>query len=198
MMQTAFSWRTISFDPNLQIQGFYQSSGLGGNEYNPDTGAFIAPGGFGSSMSQLFGFGYPGYGGTLSLTLPVRNRAGQAALGNALVTRTRDLYSSGQVREQITREVHDAIHQLDEATQALAAATTSFELAQKTLTSEQRKYELGAETNFFVLDAQTRLAQAELILLQTQVNYRIAVASVGHSTGDLITPYHLQITQLSH
>ena len=77
-------------------------------------------------------------------------------------------------------------------------ATTSFDLAQKTLTSEQRKYELGAETNFFVLDAQTRLAQAELILLQTQVNYRIAVASVGHSTGDLITPYHLQITQLSH
>ena len=184
--------------PNLQIQGFYQSSGLGGDEYNPDTGAFIAPGGFGTSMNQLFGFGFPGYGGTLSLTLPVRNRAGQAALGNALVTRTRDLYSSGQVREQITREVHDAIHQLDEATQALAAATTSFELAQKTLTSEQRKYELGAQTNFFVLDAQTRLAQAELILLQTQVNYRIAVASVGHSTGDLITPYHLQITQLSH
>jgi outer membrane protein len=184
--------------PNLQLQGFYQTNGLGGDEYNPDTGAFIAPGGFGTSMSQLIGFGFPGYGGTLSLTLPVRNRAGQAALGNALVSRTRDLYSSGQVREQITREVHDAIHQLDEATQALAAATTSFELAQKTLTSEQRKYELGAQTNFFVLDAQTRLAQAELILLQTQVNYRIAVAAVGHSTGDLITPYHVQITQLSH
>ena len=88
-------------------------------------------------------------------------------------------------------------HQLDEARQALAAATASFDLAQKTLTSEQRKYELGAETNFFVLDAQTRLAQAELILLQTQVNYRIALAAVGHSTGDLLSPYHVQITQLS-
>lgn len=183
--------------PNLQLQGFYQSAGLGGNQFNPLTGALVAPGGFGTSMNQLFGFGYPGYGGTLSLTLPVRNRGGQANLGNALVSRTRDLHTGGQIREQITREVHDAVHQLDEARQALAAGKASFELAQKTLTSEQRKYELGAETNFFVLDAQTRLAQAELILMQTQVNYRIALAAVGHSTGNLLNPYHVQIAELS-
>lgn len=184
-------------EPNLQLQGFYQTSGLGGNQYNLITGQLVAPGGFGSSMSQLLGFGYPGYGGTLSLTLPVRNRGGQATLGNALVSRTHDLYTSGQVREQITREVRDAVHQLDEATQALTAATKSFDLARKSLTSEQRKFELGAETNFFVLDAQTRLAQAELILLQTQVNYRIALAAVGHSTGDLLSPYRLQIAERS-
>ncbi len=184
-------------EPNLSLQGFYQSSGLGGNQYNLNNGQLIAPGGFGSSMSQLFGFGYPGYGGTLSLTLPVRNRGGQASLGNALVSRTRDLYNGGQVREQITREVRDAVHQLEEAKAALAAGNASFELAQKTLASEQRKFELGAETNFFVLDAQTRLAQAELSLLQTQVNYRIALAAVGHATGDLLTPYHVQIAELS-
>jgi HAE1 family hydrophobic/amphiphilic exporter-1 len=183
--------------PTLQLQGFYQSSGLGGNEYNLQSGQLIAPGGFGSSMSQLFGFGYPGYGGTLSLTLPVRNRSGQANLGNALVSRTHDLYSGGQIREQITREVRDAVHQLEEARLALAAGTTSFDLAQKTLASEQRKFELGAETNFFVLDAQTRVAQAELILLQTQVNYRVALAAVGHSTGDLLSPYRVQISGLS-
>ncbi|MGA2650212.1 MAG: TolC family protein [Terracidiphilus sp.] len=184
-------------EPNLQLQGFYQTGGLGGNQYNLVTGQLVAPGGFGSSMSQLFGFGYPGYGGTLSLTLPIRNRGGQSTLGNALVSRTHDLYTGGQVREQITREVHDAIHQLDEATQALTAGTTSFDLAQKSLASEQRKFELGAETNFFVLDAQTRLAQAELILLQTQVNYRIALAAVGHSTGDLLSPYRVQIAERS-
>ena len=184
-------------EPNLQLQGFYQTSGLGGNQYNLVTNQLIAPGGFGSSMSQLFGFGYPGYGGTLSLTLPVRNRSGQAALGGALVSRTRDLYAGGQIREQITREVRNAIHQLDEARQALAAGNASFDLAQKTLASEQRKFELGAETNFFVLDAQTRLAQSELILLQTQVNYQVALAAVGHSTGDLLTPYRVQIAERS-
>jgi outer membrane protein len=184
-------------EPNLALTGLYQSNGLGGNEYNLATGQLIAPGGFGSSMSQLFGFGYPGYGGSLQLTLPVRNRAGQAALGTALVNRTHDLYSAGQVEEQIIREVRDAVHQLDEAKVALEAGKASFDLAQKTLASEQRKFELGAETNFFVLDAQTRLAQAELVLLQTQVSYRLALAAVGHATGDLLAPYHVQIAELS-
>ncbi|MGD0629438.1 MAG: TolC family protein [Terracidiphilus sp.] len=184
-------------EPNLSLQGFYQSSGLGGNQYNLITGAMVAPGGFGSSMGQLFGFGYPGYGASLSLSLPVRNRGAQATLGNALVSRTRDLYNGGQVQEQITREVRNAVFQLEESRDALAAGSASFELAQKTLAAEQRKFELGAETNYFVLDAQTRLASAELILLQTQVNYRIALATVGHSTGDLLSPYHVQIAELS-
>jgi outer membrane protein TolC len=148
-------------------------------------------------MSQLFAFGYPGYGGQLQLTLPLRNRGAKSVLGNALVSRTRDLYGEGQIREQIKREVHDAVHQLEEAKDALTAGTASFNLAQKTLASEQRKYELGAETNFFVLDAQTKLAGAELTLLQTQISYRIALAAVGHSTGDLLTPYHVQIGELS-
>ena len=184
-------------EPNLSLQGIYQSNGLGGNQYNLTTGQLISPGGFGSSMSQLFGFGYPGYGGQLQLTLPVRNRGGQATLGSALVSRTHDLYYQGQVQEQIARQVRDAVHQLEEAKQALAAGTASFDLAQKTLASEQRKFELGAETNFFVLDAQARVAQAELSLLQTQVNYRIALAAVEHSTGDLLGPYHVQIAELS-
>jgi outer membrane protein len=184
-------------EPNLLLSGSYQSNGLGGDEYNLNTGQLIAPGGFNSSMSQLFGFGFPGYGGSLNLTLPIHNRGGQSTLGNALVTRTRDLTNAGSVQEQITREVRDAIHQLDEAKVALAAGTASFDLAQKTLASEQRKFELGAETNFFVLDAQTRLAQAELILLQTQVGYRVALAAVGHATGDLLGPYHVQITEMS-
>jgi outer membrane protein TolC len=183
--------------PNLQLQGFYQSSGLGGNQYDLVTNRLVAPGGFGSSMSQLFSLGYPGYGGSLSLTFPVRNRGAQAALGNAMVSRTHDQDAGGQTREQITREVRDAVHQLDEARQALAAGTVSFDLAQKSLASEQRKYELGAETNFFVLDAQTKLAQAELVLLQTQINYRVALAAVGHSTGDLLGPYHVKIAELS-
>ncbi len=80
----------------------------------------------------------------------------------------------------------------------MAAGSASYDLAQKTLASEQRKFELGAETNFFVLDAQTKLAQAELTLLQTQVNYRLALASVSHSTGDLLSPYHVQIAEFSH
>ena len=65
------------------------------------------------------------------------------------------------------------------------------------MAADQRKFELGAETNFFVLDSQTKLAQAELVLLQTQVNYQIALAALGHATGNLLDPYQVQIIELS-
>src|ERR1700739_47785 len=184
--------------PDLSINGFYTSNGLGGNQYNLTTGQLTSPGGFGSSLNQVFGFGYPGYGGTLTLNLPVRNRAGQARVGNALVSRTHDLYSRQQVQELITRQVRDAVNQLDVARLSLSAANTSFDLAKKSLAADQRKFELGAETNFFVLDSQERLAQAELVLLQAQVNYQVALTAISHATGDLISPYQLQIEAASH
>ena len=150
-----------------------------------------------SSFSQLFGFGFPGYGASLTLNLPVKNRAAQAELGSALVSRHRDLYSAQLVREQITLEVTNAVHQLEEAKLTLAAGKTAVDLAQKALTAEQRKYELGAQTIFFVLDSQTKLAQAELDLLQAEVNYQIARAAVDHATGGLLEPFQVQIAELT-
>ncbi|MFP5237633.1 MAG: TolC family protein [Acidobacteriota bacterium] len=183
--------------PLLTLSGNYQSSGLGGNQYDLVTGSLISAGGFGSSFNQLFGFSYPTYGGTLSLNFPVRNRAGQAELGNALVAKTRDLYNQRQTVEQITQQVRTAADELNTAKQALAAAVVSVDLAKKTLAADERKFELGAETNYFVLDSQERLAQAELILLQSQISYQVAVASVHYATGDLIAPYRIQIDAAS-
>jgi outer membrane protein TolC len=184
--------------PDLSLTGFYQSSGIGGNQYNLNTGQLIAPGGLGASFGQLFGFSFPGYGGTLALNLPIRNRGAKADLGTALVSRRRDLYTSQMTREEIVRQVSDAVHQLEEAKLTLAAGQSSLELARKSLAADQRKYELGAETNFFVLDSQTKLAQSELDLLQTQINYQIARATVDRATGSLLEPYHVQIADLSH
>jgi outer membrane protein TolC len=183
--------------PDLSMTGFYQSSGLGGNQYDLNTGAIISRGGFGSSFSQLSGFGFPGYGASLTLNLPIRNRGAQANLGSALVSRRNDLYTARQTRESITSQVSDAVRRLEEAKLTLEAGKLSYDLAQKSLAADQRKYELGAETNFFVLDAQSRLAQANLDLLQTQIDYQVARAAVDHATGSLTKPYHVQINDLS-
>jgi outer membrane protein TolC len=197
MDETSIRYARNQLKPDLQLSGTYQSNGLGGNQYDLNTGELIAPGGFGSSFRQLFGFGFPGYGGSLTLNFPVRNRGGEARLGNALVARTRDLYSDRQVQEQITRQVRDAVNQLNAAEVGLNAAISSYELTKKLLAADQRKYELGAETNFFVLDSQERLAGAELALLQAQVGYQIAVAAIRHATADLLAPYHLEIEAAS-
>ncbi len=183
--------------PDLSLTAFYQTNGVGGNQFSLDTGQLISRGGVGTSFNQLFGFGFPGYGATLTLNLPIKNRAAQAELGNALVSRHRDLYSAQQIREQVMLDVSNSIHQLEQAKLTLASGKTALDLAQKALAAEQRKYELGAQTIFFVLDAQTRLAQAELNLLQAQISYQIAVAAVDHATGGLLQPYHVEVAELS-
>ena len=183
--------------PDLSLTGFYQAQGLGGDQYNLTTGELIAQGGLGTSFSQLFAFGYPGYGATLTLNLPIKNRGAQADLGAALVARRNDLYSERKIREQITLEVSNAVHQLELAKLTLAANRTAVDLAQKNVSAEQRKYELGEGTVFFVLESQTELAQAEQALLQSQISYQLASTAVDHATGSLLEPYHVQIDQLT-
>ena len=78
--------------PDLSLNAFYQSNGLGGDQFSLTTGQLISQGGVGSSFGQLFGFGFPAYGGTLTLNLPIKNRAAQAALGRcAGVTSSRSV-----------------------------------------------------------------------------------------------------------
>ena len=147
--------------PDLTLTGFYQSSGLAGDEFNLTTGELISRGGLGSSFDQLFGFSFPGYGVTLTLNLPIKNRAAQADLGSALVSRHRDLYAARQIRERVMLDVSNSVHQLEQAKLTLTAGKVALDLAQKALAAAQRKYELGSETIFFVLDAQERLAGVE-------------------------------------
>jgi len=180
--------------PELDLTGIYASNGLGGTQLTGVGNQTLST----SSLSQLGNFNYPTYGAQLSLTLPVRNRAAQAELGNALVSRRSDLYNERQLREQVALDVSNAVHQLEQAKLSIAAGKEALDLAKKTMAAEQRKYDLGSETIFFVLEAQTELASAELALLQAQVNYQLAVAGLDHATGELLEPYHVQIADLTH
>lgn len=180
--------------PDLELQAFYQGRGVGGNS---NFGGVVTRGGLGTSLNQVFNFGFPGYGATLTLNLPIKNRAAQADMGTALVNRHRDMYSEQQAREQIMQEVANAVHQLEEAKLSIAAGKTALDLAQKMLAAEQRKSQLGAENVFFQLDAQTRMANAEANLLQAEVDYQTAIATLHNAIGSLLQDYDLQMSELT-
>ncbi len=186
-------------EPNLSLTGTFQSNGLGGDEINSAVTppVIISPGGFGDALHQVFGFGYPVYGAGFTLTFPIKNRAAQANLGDALVARRHDLYSERQIRQVITLDVTNAVHQLEESKLSTEAAKISYDLAQKNLQAEQRKYELGAGQIQFVLQAQTDLAQAEQSLVNAQVGYQLAVTAVEHATGGLLGRFHVEIGNLT-
>lgn len=176
--------------PELDLTGLYGSNGVNSKFVNSVPVMT-------SSVGQLFGFNYPTYSAQLSLTLPLKNRAAKAQLGGALVSRRSDLYSERQEREQVQLDVKNAVHQLEQAKLSIAASKEALDLAKKNTAAEQRKYELGQGTIFLVLEAQTEQATAEQTLLQAQVGYRLAVAEVDLATGELLEPYHVQISDLT-
>lgn len=180
--------------PDLELSGQYSGNGLGGNQFNTATPPqLISTGGLADSLNQLFRFSAPTYGVTLSLSLPIKNRSAEANLGDALVSRRRDQYQERQTRQNINLEATNAVHLLEVSKLNIEASKSALDLAEKSLHAEERKYELGSETIFFVLEAQTELAQAEQNLVQANVNYQLAVAAVDHATGDLLEHHHVEI-----
>jgi outer membrane protein len=181
--------------PDLNLTGFYSSNGVGGNLVD-STGAIISRGGFGDSWGQLTSFRYPTYGMNLQLRLPLRNSQAEANLGTALAAQRRNFYALRQQQQAVTLQVRSAVHQLDGNRLAIDAAKSALDLAQKNLAAEQRKYELGAQTLFFVLDAQSQLATAEQSLVQAKIAYENALTGLFTATGELLDRHHVQITDI--
>ena len=177
-----------SLKPDLELSGFYSGNGLNSSPAGVDIGLT-------GSLGQSFGFSFPTYGASLFLNLPVRRHSAQANLADALTSRSRDQYQERSTKQSVSLEVTNAVHSLEQAKLSMEAAKIARDLAQETLHADERKYELGAETVFFVLDAQNQLAQAELSLIQSQVGFQLAVAQVDHSTGDLLDHHHVQIVE---
>src|SRR5262249_40429094 len=177
--------------PDLTLSATFSSNGLGGMVFDTSSGALISTGGFTDSLSQLGGFNFPTYGINLQLRFPIRNSSAAADLGSALVSKRRSLYQMRSLQQTITTEVRNAVHDLEQAELVMTAAETSRDLDAKNLAAEERKYQLGAETIFFVLDAQNQLSQAEQSMVQAQIAYQKALAEVDHATGGLLAKHNV-------
>lgn len=183
--------------PDLNLTGSYTSSGLAGNQFdlNQTPPIIIASTGLGTALNQIGNFKFPTYGFGLQLRLPIRNRGAEADLGTSEVAKRRDLYSMRRSEQVVRQDALNAVHQLEQAKLSVVAGKIARELAQKNLEAEQRKYELGAQTIFFVLDAQTQLAQAEVNLVQSEINYQRALTALDRATGEVLERNHVQIAE---
>ncbi len=184
-----------NLQPDLAITSFYSMNGLGGNQIDTTQAApvIVARGGLSDSFEQLTSRNYPAYGFTVSLRLPLRNRGAEADLGTALVNKRHSLYLIRQREQAIALDVRNAVNQLEQAKLSVAAARIARDLSEKNLQAEQRKYELGAQTIFFVLDAQTQLAQTEQDLLQAEISYQRALVALDRATGQLLAKNNVNI-----
>lgn len=187
---------TNSLRPDLSLTGSYSASGRGGNFFQrtnvfagsgtSSTVIKMTPGGFGDALNQVFNFNYPVYAFGLTLRLPIRDRAASATLADALLSKRLDALRQRSLEQSIRQEILNAVSDVESSKASVKLAIVNRDLAQQALDAEQKKYELGVNTIFFVLDAQQRLVEAENQLVTTSVQYRRNALTLLRSTGELL------------
>ncbi|MDP8981844.1 MAG: TolC family protein [Acidobacteriota bacterium] len=178
--------------PDLSLTAQYGSSGLGGiffprtNLTDPSLPVIPIVGGIRDALGGVFGFGFPVYGFGLTLRLPIKDRVAASNLSDAVVQKRLDVLRRRSTEENVRLQVLTAISQMESSRESIRIATIARDLAQKRVEADQKRYELGTTTLFFVLASQTDYILAESNLVNQNITYRRNLLNLYQRTGQLL------------
>jgi outer membrane protein TolC len=113
--------------------------------------------------------------------------------GRAWYSRKKSLNQIYQVREQITQieleiqeGIRKALFSIAEAKERIHVAGSAVDAARENYAMEERRLDAGLTTIPLLLDAQIRLARAQVNQIQAKLDYQLARAELGFMTGEAI------------
>jgi outer membrane protein TolC len=122
----------------------------------------------------------------LNFQVPLDNEEARSRVRQAILSRVQRL-ATREAREQaIRQEVLNAVDSLDGTWQRILAARQSVILNTRTLQAEQRQFDVGRSTSTDVLDAATRLADAQSAEIRALTDHQIAQVDLAFATGTLM------------
>jgi outer membrane protein TolC len=172
-LQLAIDQSEIGFRRNAALPLFvldygYDIQGSGGDPQD-------AYGGLGDSDSFNVG---------LRAEIPLGNEAARSRLDAAILARVQRLGTREARRLAIETEVYDALDALTQSWQRILAARLETVLAARTLAAEERQFDVGLRTSTDVLDASSRLADAQSREVAALAAYEIALVDIAFATGN--------------
>jgi outer membrane protein TolC len=170
--------------PQADLVALYGLTGLGGAQLVTEgsginrvvTGAI--PGGYGNALGTLFGNNYPRWTVQLNFSYPLGLSSQEASVARARVQLNQVQAQVKQIELQIANDITSAAINVQNTSEAVQAAQAARELAQQKLTAEQSKFEVGMSTNYFVVQAQRDLADAQISETRAVLNYRKALVDL--------------------
>jgi HAE1 family hydrophobic/amphiphilic exporter-1 len=144
-------------------------------------------GGYGQSASNLFGNEFRAFRVGVSINLSLRNRTAKANYGRARVEDKQLDAERERTEQMIEVEVRNALQGLETARRRVEAAKSSRVNAELQYQSEQRKFDAGQSTNYFVLDRQNALSAARGRELKALADYTKAVAEFQRVLSTTLT-----------
>jgi outer membrane protein len=166
--------------PAADVSASYGLQGIGGARLVRDSnlGGQVVdtiPGGYGDALRLLRDRDFPQWNLALSLSYPIGASLADANFARAQITVRQTQAQIRALELQIATDVTTAALLVESNQKRVEAARAARELAQRRLEAETSKFEVGLSTNFFVVQAQRDLAQAENIELRTRLDYQKSV-----------------------
>jgi len=180
-------------EPNLSLTGTYTQNGVGGNQINTTTRLITAPGGLGSALDQLFGYGYNGYSAGFSLVVPLNNKAVDANYGYAFVERKQAEANLKTEQGQIALDVRNALTEVAQAKAQIEWAQATLDLAREQRDNEKIKLDLGTSQIRFVLEDEITVATDETALLQADVSFGNALVDLEQAEGLTLKNHNIDL-----
>jgi len=174
-----------------------QLSALAGLPPIPTVGFGATPealiGGYGQSFYNLLKNDFRSWRFGLTINLPLRNRTAEANFGRALAEGKQIGVQRQKTEQLIEVEVRNALQAVETAKRRVDAATNSRANAELQYQSEQRKFDAGQSTNFFVLDRQNALSSARGRELRALTDYTKAVADLQRALSTTLSSNNVEV-----
>jgi outer membrane protein TolC len=166
--------------PAFDLTASYGAQGLGGpileragtGTITATTGRIAVPGDYWQALNVLRNREYPNWNLSLTMSYPLWGSQAEAQHARARLQRNQSLTRIRALEVQIAAEVTNAALTVQSNLKRVEAATAARELAQKRLEAEQSKFDVGMTTNFFVVQAQRDLRDAQNTELRALADYR--------------------------
>jgi outer membrane protein len=166
--------------PDVNAQVDYGLSGLGGTNLQRGIGP-LGPGtgdilnrtqrSFGSVLGDLFNNRFPVWTVSLNIGYPIGTSTAEAGLARARLQHSQAQTQLKNQQLQVATQVRDVGRQVQTNQKRVEATRASRQLAERRLEAEEKKFQAGMSTSFFVFQAQRDLSQARANELRAITDY---------------------------
>lgn len=176
--------------PQLDVRLSYFSPGVSGDRLlylndDPFTGVIVGKveGSSWDALRDATKFLYENWSIGLTLSIPLGDIVRKSAYAAARVDLEQAEARLKLQEQQIALEVSDAVRSLETDAKRVEAYRIARELAEKRLEAEMKKLSVGMTTNYFVLQYQEALANAQSMEIKALVDHNLSVARIERVTG---------------
>ncbi len=166
--------------PALDFTATYGVAGIGGPQFIRQSGQLggailqTIPSGFSDALRVLANNTAPTWNFAVNFSYPLGTSPAEANVARARVQQRQTIAQTRQIELQVATDVSNAALQVESTRERVQASQAARELAEKRLEAEQSRFDVGLSTNFFVVQAQRDLRDAQNVELRALLDYRRA------------------------